>query len=275
MADRLMETFLARKMGRIIALPDKLPCLDMPCLDSVAAARSIQKVVWPQVSRKKDSLWTLSARVSDVATDEWTDSVQVSDTGALETISPLSSQLWEAIAPKPRACDSCISLDTLEAALAIVAPAWVGAPDSFRTAFRDSLSRILSHQGHYQILDTKRVDSLAGNLDSVSLARLRCKVGAAYVLRSSASLENEGWRVKASVVEISSGKTVASIETLDKNTWPGRPAEMAPWVANKLLGLDTTTTPPKSTHSRDVPWGRMLLLAVPLAIGVWSVVYHW
>jgi hypothetical protein len=274
-ADRLVETFLARKMGKIISLSDKLPCTGLPCVDSLAGARSIQKVLWPVVGRRKDSLWTLSARVSDVATDDLTDSVQVLDTGALEAISRLSSRLWNAVAPKPSPCDSCLSRDTLEAALAIATPVWAGAPDSFRIAFRDSLTRILSHQGPYQVLDIHRVDSVEGNLDSASLARLRCKLGAAYVLRSSASLEKEGWRVNASVVEISTGKTVASAEALDKSTWPGRPGEMAPWIARKLLGADSTATPPKSTHSMDVPWARILLLAVPLAIGVWSVVYHW
>jgi hypothetical protein len=274
-ADRLVESFLLRKRGKMISLPEKLPCADMPCLDSLAARLSIQKVLWPQVSRKKDSLWTLSARVSDVASDEWTDSAEVRDTGALEAIGGLSARLWEKIAPEHGACDSCVSRDTLEAALAISLPAWSGPGDSLKGAFRDSLARILSREGSYQVLDFHHVDSLSGNLDSASLARLRCKAGAAYVLRSGATLEKSGWRVKASIVDIASGKTVAAVETLDKSTWPGRPGEMSPWVARRLLGIDSTSVPPASKHSWGVPWGRILLLVVPLGIGIGSVVYHW
>jgi hypothetical protein len=273
--DHLVQAFLARKTGKIVSLPDNLPCKDMPCLDSIAAARSIRKLVWPDVLRKKDSLWVLSARVSDVATDEWTDSVQVRDTGALEAIARLSSRFWDALAPVPAPCDSCISRDTLESALAIALPYWSGPGDSLKTAFRDSLVRILSKGGTYQVLDIRRVDSLAGNLDSAALALLRCKAGAAFILRSGAVLEKGGWRVKASVVEIATGKTVAAVETLEKTTWPGRPAEISPWVARRLLGTDTTLAAPKSNHSADVPWGRILLLVVPLVIGAWSVVYHW
>lgn len=274
-ADRLARSFRTPGNGKIAALPDSLPCSDMPCLDSVASARSIRKLVWPQVQRRKDSLWTLSARVSDVATDEWIDSVQVRDTGELETIAPMSSRLRDAILPKPRPCDSCASRDTLEDALAIALPAWSGPCDSFRVAFRDSLVRVLSRGGSFQVLDVHRVDSLAGDLDSASLARLRCKAGATYVLRSSAVLEKNGWRVDASVVEIATGKTVAEAGTLDKTTWPGRPAEMSPWVARRLLGTDSTLAPPKTAHSMDVPWGRILLLAIPLGLGVGSVFCHW
>ena len=274
-ADRLAEAFLARKSGKLIALPDKLPCADPTCLDSIAGTHSVQRLVWPRVERKKDSLWTLSARVSDVADDEWRDSILVRDTGALEALPRLSSRFWEAISPKRGPCDSCVSRDTLEAALAIALPAWSGPGDSLKPAFRDSLARVLSRNGAYQVLDGRRVDSLSGNLDSAALSRLGCRLGAAFLLRSSAALEKDGWRVKASIVDLSSGKTVAAVETLDKETWPGRPGELAPWVARRLLGTDSTLVPPKSVHSSGVHWGRILLLVVPLAIGAGSVVYHW
>ena len=274
-ADRLLESFLRQKRGKIISLPEKLPCTDMPCLDSLAATLATQKVLWPQVARKKDSLWTLSARVSDVGSDEWTDSAEIRDTGALEAISGMTSRLWGKINPVRGACDSCVSRDTLEDALAIALPAWGGPGDSLKGAFRDSLAKILSHDGSYQVLDLHAVDSLSGDLDSNALSRLRCRLGAAYVLRSGAALEKGGWRVKASVVEISTGKTIAAVETLDKNSWPGRPGELAPWAARKLLGTDSTLTPPKSNHSQGGPWGRILLLVVPLGIGIGSVVYHW
>jgi len=273
---RLAEVLPLQRTASVVSLPRGLPCPDPSCFDSIATSHQIGKILWPALSRGPDSAWMLSARVYDVASDEWTDSVRLRDFGAASgAFARLSKSVWDSLVPVARPCDSCVSRDTLEAALAIAAPVWSGAPDSLAAVFRDTLARLLSRNGAYQVLGLRRVDSLAGDLDSASLARLRCKLGAAYLLRTGAALEKDGWRVKATLTEIATGRTVASVETFDKTTWPSRPIELSPWIAHRLLGTDSTAAPPPSPHAWSVPWFKIVSLVVPLILAAASVASHW
>jgi len=273
---RLAEVLPLQRTASVVSLPRGVPCPDPSCYDSIASSHQVGKILWPVLSRGSDSAWNLSARVYDVAADEWTDSVRLRDSGAASgAFARLSRGVWDSLVPMSRPCDSCVSRDTLEAALAIATPAWNGAPDSLAKLFRDTLARLLSRHGAYQILATGHVDSLAGDMDSGSLARLRCKLGAAYLLRTSAALEKDGWRVKATLTEIATGRTVASVETFDKTTWPSRPIELSPWIAHRLLGTDSTAAPPPSPHAWSVPWFKIVSLVVPLILAVASVASHW
>jgi hypothetical protein len=273
---QLAEFLPLQRTASVVSLPGGVPCPDPSCYDSIASAHQIGKILRSDFSRGPDSAWHLAARVYDVATDEWTDSVRLRDSGAVPGVfARLARGAWDSLLPVARPCDSCVSRDTLEAALAVVAPVWSGAPDSLAVVFRDTLARLLSRNGAYQLLGLRRVDSLAGDLDSSSLARLRCRLGAAFVLRTSAAMDKDGWRVKATLTEISTGRIVGSAETFDKTAWPSRPIELSPWIAHRLLGTDSTAAPPPSTHAWSVPWFKIVALVVPLILGAASVVSHW
>jgi len=273
---QLAEFIPLQRTASVVSLPRGVPCADPSCFDSIASAHRIGKILRPDFSRGPDSAWHLVARVYDVGDDEWTDSVHLRDSGAVPGVfARLAKGVWESLLPAARPCDSCVSRDTLEAALAVAAPVWSGAPDSLAKVFRDTLARLLSRNGAYQILGLRKVDSLSGDLDSNALARLRCRLGAAYVLRTSAALDKDGWRVKATLTEISTGRTVASVETFDKTHWPSRPIELSPWLARRLLGTDSTAAPPPSPHAWSVPWFKIFALLVPLALGAASVISHW
>jgi len=256
--------------GKLDTLTNPDRCGTLVCIDSIAASRAIDKTVWPSVSRAKDSTWVLSARIAEMAPDIWTDSVTMRDSGAFASVLPrLANRFWERANPRA-VCDSCLSTDTLEAALAILQPNIAGAPDSLRPMLRDSLGRILRRDGAYQVLDTA---GLPGTLpDSAAMARLRCRTGAAFVLRSDFTLEKTGWRVNASLVEIATNRVVASLDYQDKNRRADRPLELAPWAARRLLGIETRTVAP--SRSWNLPWTKIARLGIPAAIGITSVLLH-
>jgi len=260
-----------RGRGRLDTLRDSSGCASPLCVDSLAAARSIERVVWPQLSRRADSSWLLEARIADMASDTWTDSVSLRDTGsAPDALNRIARRFWEKADPIGR-CDSCVSTDTLEAALAIPMPSrWQGAPDSLRAPFRDSLVGVFSREGRFQILDTT---IFAKPLrEGATDKALRCRTGAAFLLGYEASLEQDGWVVKASLVELATDRVAASLEYHDKNRRPDRPSELAPWVARRLLGTETRTEAPSSKW--DLPWTKILRLGIPAAIGITSVLLH-
>lgn len=275
LADRLTDAFVQRATGRLVALPEPLPCREQFCIDSIAQSRQVRYAVWPSFSRAPDSSWKSILRVRDVASEDWTDSVALRDTGAvLDAITRMASGAWDSLTPRPKPCDSCVSTDTLESALAIAAPVWNGAPDSLRGAFIDTLARILSREGSYQII-RKGVDSSLVGDSALALARLRCRTGASHLLRTSAVLGPTGWTIQARIVDVPTGAPRAAASVQDKSKWAGRPAEISPWLAHKLLGTDTAAAPPKSRHRAEIPWSKILLLGIPLLAGTISVIYHW
>ncbi|MEN9307529.1 MAG: hypothetical protein RL173_1461 [Fibrobacterota bacterium] len=264
----LAGAFPAR--GKLDTLSNPDHCATLLCLDSLAASRSITKTVWPTFARGKDSMWTLSARIADMESDTWTDSVTLRDSGAsAPVLARLANRFWGRANPRT-ICDSCVSTDTLEAALAILRPAFSGAPDSLRAMVRDSMGRILRREGAYQILDTA---GLPGDIsDPAAMARLRCRTGAAYVLRTDFALEQSGWRLKASLVDARNGEVVASLDYLDKSRRADRPLELAPWAARRLLGTETHATAP-SRHW-NLPWTKIARLGIPAVVGITSVLLH-
>ncbi len=271
MASALAKAFLVHGPGRMETLPDSLASNNLPGLDSLCASRGIQKTVWPTFTRGSDSSWAWKANIADMESDVVADSVSIRDSG----ISPaafarLSKRFWQTANPVV-ICDSCRDTDTLEAALVLPLPArWNGGPDSLRQGFRDSLARILSKEGLYQILDTGTFTGLVG--DSSSYPHLRCKTGAAFVLQNEVVLEKEGWHVRASLVEITSGRVVASLDYQDKSRRADRPAELAGWVARRLLGTETRTVAPP--HPWNLPWMKIAKLGIPATIGILSVLLH-
>jgi hypothetical protein len=279
----LSRAFSARATGKLVALPEALPCGDLPCIDSAVAPLSVKRLVWPAVSREKDSTLVLSAWISDPDADLWIDSLELRDSGSLpEAFDRLSARLWDSLAPR-RSCDSCVSTDTLEAGLAVVAPDLAGVSDSLRKIFRDAFSRTLSTEGAYQILNQARTDSLLGQKpDSAALGRLHCRLGAAFILRSGAILEKSGWHMTASILEIATGKTIASVDYQDGSSRLDRPSQLAPWIAHRLLGASNDSTAaaaiaagqPPPPNKDAIPWFKILALAIPLTIGAVSVYCH-
>ena len=263
--DAVTNAFPASGRGRIVrvAFPDS--CNTPVCIDSLATTHSIDRTLWPTFARGKDSAWMLSAKVADMATDAWTDSVTIRDKGVL---AESANSFWKALNPSV-VCDSCVDRDTLEAALAVLKPGIVGGPDSLRDILRDSLARILRIEGAFQLLDTARLPASMG--DSSSRSRLRCRTGAAFLVQSEFSLGPSGWRVRASMFEIATNRFVATLDYQDKSRRADRPLELAPWAARRLLGTETRAVAPARL---DLPWTKIAKLGIPATVGILSVLLH-
>lgn len=271
----LVQAFSGRRHGRIDSL-GSIPCRNLLCLDSLAASRSIGKLLWPSFARGKDSSWIMDAWTSDVASDSWLDTVQVKDTGTLDqAMARMSRKVWDSVAPV-HVCDTCVSTDTLEAALAVSNVQWNGGPDSVGKAFRDTLARVIARESSfYQVLERNASDRYPPGLavDSSARQRLHCRTGAVYVLGSQVSRDSLGWHVKASLMEATTGKVVKSLDYLDKDTLSGRPIELAAWTARHILGTDTTAIAPR--HPGRVPWWKIIKLGIPALVGICSVILRW
>ncbi len=277
LAEGLVERFLARKnQGRLLSLPDTLPCEGLPCLDSVASARSIQRLLHPtMVHQAKDSSWLASLWVRDARGGVFTDSLQLTDTGApLAAASRMAESIWERLTPRIR-CDSCQSRDTLESAIFFALPRWSGGVDTFSRAYRDVFAEVAKSAVEYQVLMPRRFDSLrSGACDSLCLEELRCRTGASFLVQSEVEQRKDGWTVRAHILDLTTWKIAASFESRDRlPPTPKRIREIAPWAARQLFGKEATAVAPVQPEKK--PWGKILALFIPAAIGTGSMIMHW
>lgn len=274
--EALLGTFLDEKVpGRMLSLPDSLPCLTSSCVDSIARARSIQKLVWSELARGADSSWIGAVWVRDVRSGVWIDSLQVHDTGAaLAAARSLSGKLWQGLVPRVR-CDTCMDRDTLESGMIFALPRWKGTLDTFARTWRDSMVAAAGFDPRWQVLAPRRSDSLrSGSCDSLCRASLWCRTGATFVLESDVEQRPDGWTVSASIVDLGSGKVVATFTARDDQPPTAkRLRELAPWTARRLLGLDSSASAP--IVPEKTPWGKILGLAIPAMVGTASMILHW
>lgn len=265
---RVVEALRATAQGRLAELPTPLPCRDRACLDSIAQSRSIAHLV--EIAASNDSgAWKARSRSLDVRTDDWVDSASVRDTSARR----IALRLWNEIAPLP-GCELCVDTDTLEAGLALVVHPWTGGTDSAAAAYRDTLVRVLSREGGYQVLGP---DPSAGWTpqalsDSISRAELRCRTGASYVLDIAVERDSTGWKTLASLRDAATGSVMRSLESRDSRVRPSRPVEMSAWTARRILGTETRETAP---DPKAIPWKKVLLLGIPAVVGIGSTIMHW
>ena len=272
-ADRFEVAFKGNATGHLVALADS-PCQSRSCLDSVAYERKIDRLLWPVAQKNGSGGWTVGARVSESGTDVVSDSVAIAEKEDLRTtLSRAAPRVWASMAPLRR-CDTCVSTDTLEAAIAVFLPDSGALPDSLRRAFRDTVARILAKEGDYQVLDFGTIDTLARKAtDSVGRESLRCRLGAAFALRTGLTPVAEGWFLDMSLVEIPSGRVVAKFGYKDKDFRPGRPLELSAWAARRILGTESRMDAP--AHRGDIPWKKLLKIGIPAVLGIGSVVLHW
>lgn len=272
-ADRFEAAFKGNAAGHLVALGDSL-CRSRSCLDSFAYERKVDRLLWPEVRKNRSGAWTVGARVSETASDVVSDSVVVEEKGNLrDAMSRAASRVWASMAPRRR-CDTCVSTDTLEAAIAVFLPDSGALPDSLRHAFRDTVARILAKEGDYQVLDFPAIDALARRAtDSVGRESLRCRIGAAFALRTGLTRLDGGWFLDMSLVEIPSGRVVAKFGYKDKDIRPGRPIELSAWAARQILGTESRMDAP--AHRGDIPWKKLLKIGIPAVLGIGSVVLHW
>lgn len=277
LSEGLVERFLARKnQGKLLSLPDTIPCEGLACLDSVATARSVQRLILPTMVRQtKDSSWLAGLWIRDARGGVWTDSLQLSDTGApLAAASRMADTLWERLTPRVR-CDSCLSRDTLESGIAFALPRWIGTLDTFARSFRDSFVNVARTEIGYQVLAPRRFDTLrSGACDSLCLEELRCRTGASFLVQSEVEQRKDGWTVRAHILELGTWRVVATFEARD-NQPPTlkRIREIAPWAAKRLFGKDATAMAPIQPEKK--PWGKIFALFIPAAIGTGSMIMHW
>lgn len=262
------------RRSRVEILQTLPGCAQPACLDSLAAARGIDKLAWAVRGIADDSTRTLRVRVADVVSDVWTDSVIAVGRDADPAVLARSAPgIWAALLPSRR-CDSCVSRDTLEDALVVEPPRWEGAGDERRWIFRDSALRALAGIRTYQVVDPR---GLAGNpravLDSAQRADLACRTGAVHRLRTEVRLEKAGWRVAAFLEEVATGKVVASVDYQDRSMRPDRPPELAAWAVRRLLGLETRAKAPDAVRERE--FRKALKLGIPAAVGILLVVLNW
>lgn len=273
LADRFEDAFKGNAAGRLVALGDSL-CRSRSCLDSVAHERKVDRILWPVARNNGSGAWTIGARVSETATDVVSDSVAMVEKGDLRTASSRAApRIWAAMAPRRR-CDTCVSTDTLEAAIAVFLPDSGSLPDSLRRAFRDTVAKVLAREGDFQVLDFGAIDALARRAtDSVGRSALRCRLGAAYALRTGLTRLADGWFLDMALVEIPSGRVVAKFGYKDKDARTGRPVEMSAWAARRILGAESRMDAP--AHRGDIPWKKLLKIGIPAFLGIGSVVLHW
>jgi hypothetical protein len=260
--------------SRMEILPSLPGCFRPECLDSVAAARGLDKLVWFQRWRTADSTWALQARASDVASDVVTDSVTLA--GGLanpDSMARAVPRIWAGLV-HPQRCDSCVARDTLEDALVVEAPRWDSASDEGRAAFRDSVVRTFANNSTYQLVEDHRsVHTRRSELDSTSRFELACKSGAVYRMRSELRLEDAGWHVIASIEEIETGRIVGSVDYQDKSKRADRPPQLAAWATRRLLGIEASEKASDPAH--DLQIRKILKLGIPAAVGILSVLLHW
>lgn len=279
--DNLIDNVVSRRLGKVVTFPDSLACQTRTCLDSIADARGAGHVVWTTLSRSPDSLWMLSARVTEAAIDLVVDSTRQSDTGnPIEALAHLPRRVVDALIPAAARCDSCVATDTLEDGLAFIEPRWTDVLDTMQYLFVDSVRSILTREGHYQVRPLSMTDSVYrpwknGVCDSVCRAALRCRTGASVMVTSSLRRDGSGWRVQAGLTDLRTGLEIAKMSSHEHRNDVERLREIAPWVARKLVGTDTTATAPSSRRQLHLPWAKLVALVVPVTAGLVSVMSRW
>lgn len=255
-------------------LPGLPGCYGPSCLDSLAASRGLDRLVWSVRWRTADSAWAWQVKATDVVSDLATDSVTL--VGSLadpDSTTRAAGSVWAALLPSRR-CDSCIDRDTLEDALIVEAPRWDSATDSQRTVFRDAVVRTFATSNAYQLVpDPRSAPTRRSDLDSATRYELLCKSGAVYRMRSEMRKSAVGWRVIASIEEIGTGKVVASVDYQDKSKRADRPPQLAAWATRRLLGIESDERAPAAAGDPEVR--KMLKLGIPAAVGILSVLLHW
>jgi len=279
--DNLVGTMVTRRLGKVAAFPDTLPCKALHCLDSIAASRGARKAIWTELSRGTDSCWRMTARLVETTTDLVIDSTSHSDTGAaMQATSQLPERVIASLVPAAKRCDSCVSQDTLEAGLALIEPKWGDVVDTLQNLYLDSLSAVLAREGHYQILPWATTDSVyrrfrQNGCDSACHAALRCNTGASFMVTSTVIRNGSGWHVEAQLTDLRSGKEMARMSTHEPRNDVQRLREISPWAARKLIGTDANVKAPTSRRFLDLPWGKLAALAIPFALGLGSVISRW
>jgi len=279
LTDYLVDRMVGKGRGKVLTLPDSITCRTTTCLDSAAAGLGASHVLWSTLSKTPDSLWRVSAQVTEAGTNLLVDTTVQSEAGiASEAFARLSDRVLAALAPASARCDSCVSRDTLEAGLALIEPRWTGVSDTLQNLFVDSLRGALVRDGHYQVLPLSKTSpiypSSGGSCDSVCRQALICKSGATSMVTSTLTRDGSGWRVSAQLVDLRTGKQISSMSSLEHRNDAQRLAEISPWVGRKLCGADTTDAA-ASRRNLDLPWGKLVALLLPIAIGVSSVVSRW
>lgn len=273
LADRFEDAFKGNAAGRLVALGDSL-CRSRTCLDSVAHEHKVDRILWPFARREAGAGWTIGASVSESGADVVSDSVAVAEKGDLRgALARSAPRVWASMAPRRR-CDTCVSTDTLEAAIAVFLPDSGAIPDSVRRAFRDTVARILAKEGDYQALEFGAIDALARRTtDSAGREALHCRLGAAFALRTGLTRMDDGWYLEMSLVEMPSGRVVTRFGYKDKDFRPGRPIELSAWAARRILGTEPRMEAP--VHRGDIPWKKLLKIGIPATLGIGSVILHW
>lgn len=278
---KLLEKMAGKKRAKILALPDSIPCRTAICLDSAAVALGADHIVHPVLAMTADSIWSVVARVAekpsfDVATDS---NIQFRSGPLDEAFDSIAERLVDALVRIPPRCDLCVSMDTLEAGLALIEPSWTDVSDTLQNLFVDSLRGVLGREGHYQVLPLAATSPLyassGSSCDAACRQELLCKTGATSMVTSSLTRTGSGWKVSAQLVDLRTGKTLSSMSSLEHRNDAQRLREIAPWVARKLSGADTADVAPSSRRKLDLPWGKLVALLIPVAVGFSSVISRW
>ncbi|HOX52449.1 MAG TPA: hypothetical protein PKY05_13240, partial [Fibrobacteria bacterium] len=147
--------------------------------------------------------------------------------------------------------------------------------DTFARSFRDSFAVVAGTDSRYQVLFPRRFDSLrSGACDSLCMEELRCRTGASFLVLSEVVERKEGWTVRANILDLGTWRVVATFESFDR--YPPtlkRIREIAPWAARRLFDKDQSMAAPVQPEKK--PWGKILALLIPAAIGTGSMVSHW
>jgi hypothetical protein len=279
--DNLVGNMVSRRLGKVAAFPEPLPCSTMHCIDSIAASRGARNAIWTTLSRGYDSCWRMTAKLVETTTDLVVDSISHSDTGsAMVATAQLPDRVIASLVPGAKRCDSCVSQDTLEAGLALIEPQWGDVVDTLQNLFLDSLSIVLAREGHYQILPWATTDSVykrfrQNGCDSACHAALRCNTGASFMVTSSVVRNGSGWHVEAKLIDLRTGAETARMSTHEPRNDVQRLREISPWAARKLIGTDANAKAPSSRRFLDLPWGKLAALAIPFTLGLSSVISRW
>lgn len=279
LTDNLLDRMAGKGRGKLLSLPDSVTCRSIGCLDAAAAALGAQRVLWTTLSKTPDSLWRMESKVTESGTDLVVDSAARTEAGtAGEAFPRLAELVLDAVAPVAPRCDSCVSMDTLEAGLALIEPRWTDVSDTLQNLFIDSLRGALVRDGHYQVVplaaSSPIYPSSGGSCDSACRQALICRTGATSMVTSSLTRDGSGWRVNAQLVDLRTGKEISSMSSLEHRNDAQRLREIAPWVARKLCGADSLDAA-ASRRKLHTPWGKLIALVLPLAVGISSVATRW